>query len=588
MVAFALLAAPSLTSTGPAAVGAQPVFQDGFETGLVPPWSGSSNISLAGGAVHGGATAATTTGSVAWVERRLVTSIADVDVSFWFSVVQRSDAVWLGRIRTAAGSSVVRVFLNASGALAYRNEVTGVNRVSTLKVPTGSGWHLLDLHAVVGPTGSVRVSLDGAPVTGLDRIEALGATPVGRVELGNRPSGRTFRLVFDDATVADGVVVAPPLAPPTNLRITASAPDHVSLSWDAPTSGPPPASYAIYRDHVQVGTVTGDVTTFDDMDVIDREGYAYQMMSRDAGGIPSAPSDSLRVRMPGFDVATDAIVLAAGDISCSSATVITPTTCHQGATSDILLQEPVDAVLALGDTQYEAGSAAQYAGGYNPSWGRVLAITHPAVGNHEYKTAGAAGYFGYFGRPSGTGDPVRGLSSFDLAGWHLIALNSNCAESTVGGCGVGSPQYDWLAADLAASAAACTIAYWHHPRWSSGASHGPNVNMEAIWDLLAADGVDLVLAGHEHLYERLAPIGITPAGAPDPVLDPSTGIRSFVVGTGGRSAYSFMATPQVGSEVRSTGTFGVLKLGLHASGYSWRFIPEWGTTFTDAGTGACH
>jgi hypothetical protein len=587
VIALAMLTAPFLVSTGPAAVGAQPVFQDGFETGLVPQWSASSSMSVTSATVHAGTKAATTTSSVAWAERRLSTSLTDIDFSFWFSVTQRSDAIWLGRMRTPAGSSIMRVFLNASGALAYRNEVTDVNRVSTLKVPTGSGWHLLDVHAVIGSSGSVRVALDGASVSGLDRSENLGTTPVGRVEIGNRPAGHTYQLVFDDVTVVDGGVVAPPLAPPTALRTSALAPDRVSLAWDAPTTGPPPATYVIYRDHLQIGSVSGAVTFFDDTGVNDREGYAYQVASLDAAGVASAPTGALAVRMPGFDPGSDAVVLAAGDISCSSATVITPTTCHQGATSDILLQEPVDAVLALGDTQYEAGSATQFAGGYGPSWGRVKAITHPAVGNHEYKTGGAGGYFGYFGRPSGTGDPARGLSSFDLAGWHLIALNSNCTEATVGGCGVGSAQYNWLASDLAANPASCTIAYWHHPRWSSGASHGPNPSLEPIWDLLDASGVDLVLQGHEHLYERFAPIGVTPSGAPNPVLD-STGIRSFVVGTGGRSAYSFISPPLVGSEKRSTGTFGVLKLGLHASGYTWRFIPEWGKTFTDSGIGVCH
>lgn len=585
LVAFAMLAAPFLASSGPVAAGAQPAFQDGFEAGLTP-WSASSNLSITTATVHGGVQAATTTSSVAWAEKQLATPLADIDLSFWFFISQRTSAVSLGRIRTPAGGSLVRVFLSASGVLGYRNELTAVNRMSTLK-PTTGAWHYLDVHAVIGTSGSVRVSIDGAPVPGLDLVEALGSTPAGRAEIGNRPGGRTYQLVFDDVSVVDGGLAPAPILPPGALRTSAVAPDRVSLAWDAPTSGPVPASYVIYRDHLEIGTVSGDLTSFDDTNVSDHEGYAYQVTSRDAGGVPSGPSGALGVRMPGFDPATDAVVLAAGDISCAPATVVTATACHQAATSNILLEQPVDAVLTLGDTQYEVASSTQYAGGYDPTWGRVKAITHPAVGNHEYKTPGATGYFGYFGAPSGTGDPARALSSFDLAGWHLIALNSNCADLTVGGCGVGSAQYTWLQQDLAAHPAGCTLAYWHHPRWSSGAAHGPNANMEPLWDLLAANGVDLVLSGHEHLYERFAPIGVTPALAPLPVLDPN-GIRSFVVGTGGRSSYGFVDPPSVGSEQRSTGTFGVLKLGLHAGGYSWSFVPEWGMTYSDTGVGVCH
>ena len=205
-------------------------------------------------------------------------------------------------------------------------------------------------------------------------------------------------------------------------------------------------------------------------------------------------------------------------------------------------------------------------------------ITHPAPGNHEYGTSGAAGYFSYFGAAAGPAG--LGYYSYDIGTWHLISLNSNCGS--VGGCNPGSPQETWLKADLAAHAGRCTLAYWHHPHFTSG-PHGNDDGggTGAFWDDLYASGADVVLNGHDHDYERF---GLqTPTGAPDP----AHGIREFVVGTGGRSHYSFKS-PQPNSEVRNQDTFGVLVLTLHPASYDWRFVPVAGKTFTDAGTTGCH
>ena len=219
------------------------------------------------------------------------------------------------------------------------------------------------------------------------------------------------------------------------------------------------------------------------------------------------------------------------------------------------------------------------------SWGRVKPITQPSVGNHEYLTSGgtgcdasnsgAAGYWDYFGSAAGTRG--QGWYSFDIGGWHLIALNSNCGDA--GGCGSTSPQGQWLRADLAAHPASCTLAYWHIPLSSSGGRASSNAR--SFWDALYAAGADVVLAGHDHIYERFAPQ--TPAGAPDG----SRGIREFIVGTGGANHTSLAATA-ANSEVRDTSTYGVLKLTLHANGYDWAFVPEAGRTSTDTGTTACH
>jgi len=233
-------------------------------------------------------------------------------------------------------------------------------------------------------------------------------------------------------------------------------------------------------------------------------------------------------------------------------------------------------VAVLGDNVYESGSATEYANCYNPSWGRHKARTKPSVGNHEYQTLNATGYYGYFG--AAAGDPTKGYYSYDLGDWHVIVLNSNC---TIVMCAAGSAQEQWLRNDLIANTKSCTLAYWHHPRFNSGADHGNDSSVGAFWDALYQYGADLVLNGHEHMYERFAPQ--TPLQASVPV----NGIRQFTVGTGGRSFYP-IGTIQPNSQVRNNSTYGVLRLTLGAGTYSWQFVPIAGQTFTDTGTGSCH
>lgn len=280
-------------------------------------------------------------------------------------------------------------------------------------------------------------------------------------------------------------------------------------------------------------------------------------------------------------------IAAAGDIACDAGKpkpagpdVVPGIACGQQQTSDLLLGLHPDAVLPLGDTQYSNGALAKYTAAYGPSWGRLFTITHPATGNHEYlnsaqSTAGA-GYFAYFGAAAGSVD--QGWYSFDLAGWHLISLNAQCAA--VGGCGTGSAQERWLAADLAAHKNKCTLAYWHQPRFSSG-QHGDDPLYSAFWNDLYQAGAEIVLNGHDHDYERFAPQN------PAAQADPAHGIREFVVGTGGEDQRPFK-TVQPNSEIRSNHSFGVLDLTLNAGSYTWRFIPVAGATFTDTGTGTCH
>lgn len=234
-------------------------------------------------------------------------------------------------------------------------------------------------------------------------------------------------------------------------------------------------------------------------------------------------------------------------------------------------------VLLLGDIAYPSGTPEQFEECFEPAWGSFRSRLRPAPGNHEYGTAGAAGYFDFFGDTAG--ERGRGWYSFDVGSWHVVALNSNCAA--VGGCAAGSEQERWLRADLAGSAARCTAAFWHHPRFSSGGTHGSDPVTGDLWRALADAGADVVLTGHEHSYERFAPLD--PGGR----VDPARGIRSFVVGTGGRSHYGF-GVPREGSEVRNGSTFGVLELTLSADEYRWRFVPVAGVDFTDEGKGRCH
>ncbi len=260
-------------------------------------------------------------------------------------------------------------------------------------------------------------------------------------------------------------------------------------------------------------------------------------------------------------------LIAAGDIA----------DCTGGAEQTARLVDGLEgAVAVLGDAAYTSGSPSEFANCYAPTWGRHLARTRPAVGDNEYETAGAAGYFAYFGLAAG--EVAKGWYSYSVGSWHVVVLNSNC--DSAGGCGPASPQGQWLSADLAASPAACTLAYWHSPRFSSG-YHGDDVAVQPLWQTLHDAGAEIVLTGHDHDYERFAPQTAAGAG------EAASGIREFVVGTGGRSLRPFVA-PRPNSEVRNAATFGVLGLKLAADAYEWRFIPVAGGAFTDAGSGACH
>jgi len=296
-------------------------------------------------------------------------------------------------------------------------------------------------------------------------------------------------------------------------------------------------------------------------------GHVYGQAGRYVVGVQAADpkggtaTDTLTVFVdpPG----TPQVFVGAGDIaSCNTAN-------DQGTAT--LLDSIPGTVFTLGDNAYPDGSLAAYRDCYGPTWGRLKARTRPAPGNHDYKTPGAAGYYGYFGVAAG--DPAKGYYSYDLGAWHILVLNSKVGNP-------GSPQVQWLRADLAAHPALCTLAYWHAPRFSSGTTHGNEPKTQPLWQALYEGGGDIVLSAHEHNYERFAP------QAANATLDSAQGIREFVVGTGGAGSYPF-GTPLPNSEVRSR-DHGVLKLTLSEGAYSWQFVPVAGATLSDSGSGTCH
>ena len=263
-------------------------------------------------------------------------------------------------------------------------------------------------------------------------------------------------------------------------------------------------------------------------------------------------------------VVAPAVLVGAGDIAeCTK---------NGDSLTANLLDGIPGTVFAGGDNAYPDGTSSDYTNCYNPTWGRHKARTRPVPGNHDYNTPGASGYFNYFGATAGPSG--KGYYSYNLGDWHIVALNSNIAMN------VGSPQEQWLRTDLASNTKRCTLAYWHHPLFSSG-NEGPHIETQPLWQDLYDAGAEVVIVGHDHDYERFAPQTATG------IADPAQGIREFVAGTGGGGLF-VVYPPVPNSEVLNNTTLGVLKLTLRSAGYDWQFVPIAGKTFTDTGSGSCH
>lgn len=255
-------------------------------------------------------------------------------------------------------------------------------------------------------------------------------------------------------------------------------------------------------------------------------------------------------------------IAVAGDIACDFI-INSSKECQQDKTADLILKLNPDAVLTLGDLQYDNGTFSDYMNFYDKSWGKFKNITYSTLGNHDF-TNRELGYFRYFPQLN-----KKDYYSFNLGKWHLVALNSNQVDSL---------QLKWLEDDLEKKSSNCTMAYFHHPLFSSS-QHGPNSFVKPIWDILYKNKVEIVLNGHDHIYERFSTQN--PEGIPD-----ANGIRQFIVGTGGRSLYKFDFSPK-NSEVKNNNSFGVLKLTLKNNSYGWEFMSTESTGFIDSGSEKC-
>jgi calcineurin-like phosphoesterase family protein len=279
--------------------------------------------------------------------------------------------------------------------------------------------------------------------------------------------------------------------------------------------------------------------------------------------LPTQPSSTQPSGSTPTVASAPAVLVGAGDIAdCNS-------------TGSELTARLLDAiggtVFTAGDNAYPNGTAEDYRRCYGPTWGRHLARTRPSPGNHEYMAAGASGYFGYFG--GNAGPAGAGYYSYSLGAWHVVSLNSEVDMRS------GSAQQTWLRADLAANPTRCTVAYFHKPLFTSG-PHGPSPQVRDLWRVLYEFNADVIVTGHDHLYERFAPQD--PEGRPDF----SRGIRQFVVGTGGAERYE-RGSSAPNSEIVGR-DWGVLALTLEGETYRWEFVPVAGATFHDAGGGVCH
>ena len=390
----------------------------------------------------------------------------------------------------------------------------------------------------VGPTsGSITTSLSPVPVT--LRASSDGVSYVLSADASFRDSsGEGGRVASIDIQLVDA-------AGHGDLR-------HVTLDLTlAPgRSTTRQVSETMHVPGAQPVRVRMSTTT------IDRDGATHLLTDVDA------PVVIVGARPPAASPAADATFVGAGDIANCDVP-------GSGATARLLDTIGGD-IFTLGDNVYPNGTAESFARCYEPTWGRHRGRTHPNPGNHDWDVAAGSPYFSYFGASSGPSG--LGYYSFNLGAWRVLSLNSNINAAP------GSAQYEWVKRDLAAAPTLCTLAYWHHPVFSSG-PNGNNGQMRELWRLLDDAGVDVVLVGHDHLYERFAPQDADGHSS-------ASGMREFIVGTGGTRLYN-PATVQPNSEVRGADTWGVLRLGLHSDRYDWEFLPVDGGAFRDSGSAAC-
>ncbi|MGH2540232.1 MAG: hypothetical protein ACRDGK_06905 [Actinomycetota bacterium] len=583
-VALSVIAGLFLVQQAGAAPGID--FQDGFESGDLSAWTKNTGLVAQQSDVFAGAWAARAQGSgtKANAFETLPTALTEISFRMRFKLISNAQKTTLVKLQLAGGTVIGLVGFNPDGTLFRQNKaISGGTRNSGINVRDGA-WHAIEVHLRTGSAGLFEVSLDGAVVAALTGSESVGTAGIGKVNLGESQSGRSFHMVFDDVVIDDEGSGPPgpdgqdPSAP-GNLRTTTLIATRVVLAWNASSDNVGVAGYRIYRDSELLDTTTA--TTFSDDTVAASTTYDYAVEAFDAAG--NTASSSLQVTTPGGGGGGETIVLrTAGDIACDPAdpSFDDPSLkrCAHRATADLL--DGADAVIAIGDLQYDQGSLADYNASYDPSWGAYKAITYPAAGDGEYETPGAAGYFAYWGaRAHQSSD---GYYSVDLGAWHVVILNSQC--NAVGGCNASSPQAQWLEDDLQANSSQCTLAALHVPVFASRTKTDRQVNdtYKPFFDLLDQYEAEIVIDGNSHFYERFAPQNANGVAT-------STGVREFLVGTGGKSIGGLSNTVRLPtSQVGSKEGAGVLELRLSASSYEWEFLPVPGNSFTDSGSTGCH
>ena len=483
-----------------------------------------------------------------------------------------------GRAVSWASSNTAVATVSGSGL------VTGVTAGSATITATSEGQGgTATITVSTVPVASVTVSPATASVQAGQTVQ-LAATP--KDANGNPLSGRTVTWASSNSAVATvggsglvtGVTAGSATITATSegksgtsaITVTAPAPAPVASVTVTPAPASVPTGQTVQLTatlkDANGNTLTGRTVAWASNNTAVATVTGSGMVSGVTAGTASIAATSETVTGTSALTVTAAaasyVLVGAGDIA----------DCDASATAALLDNIP-GTVFTAGDNAYPNGSSADYTQCYDPSWGRHKVRTRPSPGNHDHNTSGAAGYFGYFGAQAGPAG--LGYYSYDVGAWHIISLDSNIDMSA------GSAQETWLRADLAASTKRCTIAYWHHPRFSSGTSHGSTGSTQPLWQALYDFGAEIVISGHDHEYERFAP------QTADGTADAARGIREFVVGTGGAGLYS-LGTPLPNSEVGNDNSHGVLKLTLSDGSYTWEFIPVAGDSFRDSGSGTCH
>lgn len=582
-----------------------PVFSDDFESGGLGAWSSTSTTppAVQQTSVHAGVDAAevAVSGTRAFATATFDAAQPQLYYRMWFRVEGHSTPITLGRFLNPSSTSILRFGLTKTGKLFLGND-TNKAVARSLTGVTDDAWHELQVHLLIGgANGRADAWLDGVPIADLGGVRDYGSAGVQSIQFGEPKNGRSSDVVYDDIATDLAFVgstdTTSPDPGPAAVGATTPTPTRVDLSWTEAADDVGVAGYTVYRDGAEIGISGG--ASYVDVSASPNTSYTYTVDAFDFANNHSVLSDPpLQVTTPQRDPVID----AAGDIACDPADPDfnhldgTATHCAMKATEQAIATDAPDAVLALGDLQYDCAGYQAFLQSYDLTWGLLNDVTHPGPGNQEYDNAGGtgcsahhdgSGYFKYWGDwATGAGvstpaDPLgnaKGYYSVDIGDWHIISLNSECGYVS---CSKGSAQEVWLQHDLATHANMCTLAFWHRPTFGPDSGYD-NSSTLPFWKDLYAEGADVILHGHAHLYQRFAPQ--TPTRQADAVH----GIREFIVGTGGERLSPIDHSSAPRSVVLNDTTFGILRMTLHPTSYDWEFVPVNNGTFTDSGHGDCH